>query len=506
MADLPTLRVGFLGAGHIATYHSKSIRRASATLGFTVERAGVFDPDSARCEEFARASGHSPMSSVDEVLASCDAVYICTWTSEHLGLVQAAADAGKAIFCEKPLATNLADAERITEILEKSGVTNQVGLVLRHSPAYLMARQLITEPSAGRVMSVVFRDDQFIPIQGHYGSTWRSDASKAGSGTLLEHSIHDIDMLHALVGPIHSVSARQSNFHGHRGIEDVVAATFTFEPTDPSDIPAIGTLNSIWHDNLARPSLRRVEVFCEKRFIVIEGDDWFGPVSWTDSDGTTITLDGDRLVEATAHLVPDDANPDAAFLRAAFDRRPAHPDATVALAAHRVVDALYDSARADGDRRLVGGSGSSYVVRRVSVEDVRPLRLDVLRRGMTNRVIDFDGDDEPTTVHLAAFDGSGSIVGVSTWMMREHVDDPGASAMQLRGMATARHLQGRGIGAILLGAGLDLAKERGATLVWANARDAALAFYRRHGYQTVGDGFIESVTSLPHHRVVRRVD
>ncbi|NDB06989.1 MAG: hypothetical protein EBX95_14995, partial [Acidimicrobiia bacterium] len=88
MADLPTLRVGFLGAGHIATYHSKSIRRASATLGFTVERAGVFDPDSARCEEFARASGHSPMSSVDEVLASCDAVYICTWTSEHLGLVQ----------------------------------------------------------------------------------------------------------------------------------------------------------------------------------------------------------------------------------------------------------------------------------------------------------------------------------------------------------------------------------------------------------------------------------
>ncbi|MFZ9930427.1 MAG: GNAT family N-acetyltransferase, partial [Ilumatobacteraceae bacterium] len=170
------------------------------------------------------------------------------------------------------------------------------------------------------------------------------------------------------------------------------------------------------------------------------------------------------------------------------------------------VDALYDSARADGDRRLVGSSGSSCLVRRVSVEDVRPLRLDVLRRGMANRVIDFDGDDEPTTVHLAAFDGSGSIVGVSTWMMREHVGDPGASAIQLRGMATARHLQGRGIGAILLGAGLDLAKERGATLVWANARDAALAFYQRHGFEVVGEGFIESVTSLPHHRVVRRID
>ena len=129
------------------------------------------------------------MASPDDVIESSDVVYICTWTSEHLDLVRKITQAGKALFCEKPLATNLADAIEIVRLCERSNVTNQVGLVLRHSPAYVLARDLVHSPESGRVMSVIFRDDQFIPIQGHYSSTWRSDATKAGAGTLLEHSI-----------------------------------------------------------------------------------------------------------------------------------------------------------------------------------------------------------------------------------------------------------------------------------------------------------------------------
>jgi predicted dehydrogenase/GNAT superfamily N-acetyltransferase len=493
------VRVGFLGAGHIATYHSKSIRRAARDLDFEVVRAGVFDTDRGRAETFAAASGHTAMDSVDDVLASCDAVYICTWTSEHRPLVEAAVRAGKSVFCEKPLATTLPDAVAITDLLESTNTINQVGLVLRHSPAYLMARHLIDDESAGRVMSVVFRDDQFIPTQGHYASTWRSDASKAGAGTLLEHSIHDVDMLHALVGPIRGVSARQSNFHGHSGIEDVIATTFAFATDDPLANPQ-GVLTSVWHDNLARPSLRRVEVFCERRFITIDGDDWFGPVTWTDSDGTTRSIEGPELVVATRDFVDGDPNPDAAFLRAVRRGVPSHPDASVALAAHRVVDAMYRSARRDGASVIVGAA--SVTVRSVTAEDVRPLRLDVLRRGMTNRTIDFEGDDDPTTVHLAAFDDAGGIVGVSTWMRRDCVDRPGRAAVQLRGMATARHLQGSGIGAEILAAGAAWARRDGAQLIWANARDAALDFYLRNGFEVAGDGFVEAVTNLPHHRVI----
>ena len=490
-----SLRIGFLGAGLIAEYHSKSIRRAD--LPFTVARAGVFDPDRARAERFANASGHTVASSVDEVLDSCDAVYVCTWTSEHLPLVEAAASRGLAVFCEKPLATNLDDAHRVTDALITAGVTNQVGLVLRHSPAYLWAAKLISAPEAGRVMSVVFRDDQFIPIQGHYASSWRRDRTKAGAGTLIEHSIHDIDMLHALVGPIGSVNARWSNFHGHDGIEDVVNAVVSFG----SDGSTSGTLSSVWHDNLARPSLRRVEVFSERRYVSIEGD-WMGPVTWSDADGNVGSLAGDALVEATHGLAPRHTNPDAAFLMAAHEKVRSFPDARVALRAHEVVDAMYRSA-ADGGRTEPVGV-DSYRIRPATTAEIRPLRLDVLRRGMANRSVTFDGDDDPTTIHLAAFDHGDRVMATSTWL--ERPAPTGHRAIQLRGMATARTLQGTGLGGRLLEAGIAEARRRGFDHVWANARDSALPFYSRHGFSVVGNGFIEPVTELPHHVVELRLD
>jgi predicted dehydrogenase len=331
------LRIGFLGAGLIATYHSKSLRHSGAA----VDRTGVFDPDHERAAAFAQASGHTVMATEDDVLDSCDAVYICTWTSEHLRQVEKAAARNLAVFCEKPLAFDVATAERMNALVTDAGVVNQVGLVLRRSPAYVWAKHLIDEPVAGTVMAVVFRDDQFIPIQGHYGSTWRGDRTRAGSGTLLEHSIHDVDMLRVLVGEIDRVSAHVTNFHGHDGIEDVASTTIRFASG------ALGTLASIWHDNLARPSLRRVEVFCSHRHIVIEGDDWYGPVSWTDTNGDTGTLTGDELTAAVASMHGTE-NPDDEFVKSAMAGTTATPDFAEAVKAHRIVDAMYSSSAQNG--------------------------------------------------------------------------------------------------------------------------------------------------------------
>ena len=332
------LRIGFLGAGLIATYHSKSLRRSGAA----VIRAGVFDPDPQRAATFASASGHTAVTSEDEVLDGCDAVYVCTWTSEHFRQIEKAAARGLAVFCEKPLAFDLATAQKMASMVDKAGVVNQVGLVLRRSPAYLWAKHLIDEPDGGKVMGVVFRDDQFIPIQGQYGSTWRGNREFAGSGTLLEHSIHDVDMLRYLVGEIAQLSAHTTNFHGHDGIEDVATASIRFENG------ALGTLASIWHDNLARPSLRRVEIFCTRRHIVIEGDDWYGPVSWTDSDGTSHELAQHDLSDAVAPMRDGMENPDGEFIRAVLAGTAASPDFDDAVEAHRIVDAMYRSAAADG--------------------------------------------------------------------------------------------------------------------------------------------------------------
>jgi predicted dehydrogenase len=145
------------------------------------------------------------------------------------------------------------------------------------------------------------------------------------------------------VGDVARVSAHTANFHGHDGIEDVASATLAFTNG------ATGTLTSIWHDNLARPSLRRVEVFCRNRFVIIEGDDWFGPVHWTDSDGTTGSLEGDALAAAVEPLMEGSINPDGEFVKAVREGRAAHPDFATAVEAHRVVDAMYRSASTGGE-------------------------------------------------------------------------------------------------------------------------------------------------------------
>jgi predicted dehydrogenase len=332
-----SVRVGFLGAGLIATFHSKMLRRS----GEAFERAGVYDPDPARAEAFARASGSTACATEQEVLDGCDAVYICTWTSEHPRLVAAAAERGLAVFCEKPLATSLDDARAMQRVVDGAGVANQVGLILRRSPAFTMLRHLAHAPEAGRIMTVTFRDDQYIPIRGSYASTWRGEVDKVGAGALLEHSIHDVDILEQVAGPLRSVSARSSNFHGLDGIEDTVATAFDLVGG------GVGVHTTIWHDVVERPSLRRVEVFCERRHLVLEGD-WDGPLTWTTTGEEERRLEGSELVAACREAGVAIGSPDAEFVRAVAAGASASPSFRDAVRPHQVVDAIYRSAAGGG--------------------------------------------------------------------------------------------------------------------------------------------------------------
>src|SRR5581483_2883895 len=100
----------------------------------------------------------------------------------------------------------------------------------------------------GAPLAAVFRDDQYFPIQGMYGSTWRADVTKAGGGTLIEHSIHDVDVLTALLGEPVTVAARTACRFRHAGIEDVADLTIEYESG------AIASLVSVWHQVTSRPS------------------------------------------------------------------------------------------------------------------------------------------------------------------------------------------------------------------------------------------------------------
>ncbi len=335
------LRIGFIGTGFIATAHSKRLKAAHPDL---MVRGNIFDHDHQRAEQFSKVSGHTIARSAEEVIDTSDAIFVTTWTSEHRSLVEQIVGAGKAVFCEKPLATNLADATAMTETVEAGGqaIISQAGLILRHSPLWALANQVVNDTAAGRLMAVVFRDDQFIPLQGHYASTWRSDPEKAGAGTLLEHSVHDIDLIRWVGGDITTVNCTTSNFHGHPGIEDI--ATLNLKMASGAQV----SLTSVWHDNLARPSQRNVEFICAKRIVTISGDDYFGTIRWEDSDGTITELSNEATVAEGLKPLGGNMNSSLAFVQAAANLSPAHPSFREALRAQTVVHRAYESAALAG--------------------------------------------------------------------------------------------------------------------------------------------------------------
>jgi predicted dehydrogenase len=330
------VRLGFYGAGFIARMHTLSLAACPVAHRVTA----VHDPDAERARDFAARVGAAVVGE-DELLDHVDAVYVTSWTSEHPRLALAAAARGKAVFCEKPLAVDARLAEQMVAAVEKAGVVNQVGLVLRFLSPFRFVRHLLADPRAGRVMSVAFRDDQYIPIQGQYGSDWRADPARAGRGTLLEHSIHDLDILQWLLGPVRSVSATVRELHGFARIDDVAVARLDFASG------AVASLVSVWHDVLERPSNRRVEIFCERLFVAIEGD-LIGPVRFQFTGEAEQCLEGAALREALRAKGDDVANPGALFLAAVQSGTRADPDLAAALPAHRLVDAAYASADAGG--------------------------------------------------------------------------------------------------------------------------------------------------------------
>ena len=143
----------------------------------------------------------------------------------------------------------------------------------------------------------------------------------------------------------------------------------------------------------------------------------------------------------------------------------------------------------------------SYFVEEVPTSEVLVLRMAVLRDGTPSQDPRYADDDTKGSVNLGIRE-SGILVACSTWLPRPWPLDQSAPATQLRGMAVAKHLQSKGLGRILLQAGIDRAVSMGSTYVWARARNNALYFYERNGFATIGDQFIDEASGLGHHLVM----
>jgi len=144
---------------------------------------------------------------------------------------------------------------------------------------------------------------------------------------------------------------------------------------------------------------------------------------------------------------------------------------------------------------------NNYLVAEVPTAEVLVLRMAVLRDGTPSQDPRYAEDDTEGSVHLGIRE-SGILIACSTWLPRPWPLNVDVPATQLRGMAVAKHLQSKGLGRILLDAGITRAKSLNSTYVWARARDNALYFYERNGFAIVGDQFVDEATGLGHHLVM----
>jgi len=348
-----TLGIGIVGAGLIGTMHSIGLRGLIERNVLPIRLAHAVDIDPGKAETFKNVFGYEKASADPESLIkdkAVDAVYVCTPTSEHFDLVMAAAAEKKHIFCEKPLAFTAAEAGQMRDKVVEAGVIHQVGLVLRGGPVWNVLRYEVREKNTGFPITFTFRDDQCFPVKGLHASAWRKDPAKAGHGTIIEHSIHDLDLIEWIFGPVTSIRAHMDSRFGHTDIEDLARVDMELESG------MTGTLISVWHNVLNRHSNRRVEVFHERVFHTIESE-YIGPIHRTEGEGNAEVIPAEEVnkkfweirgiedpVEREISLMFGGYE-DYLFCRSIIENKSADPDFNIAVKAHKLVDACYESSQ-----------------------------------------------------------------------------------------------------------------------------------------------------------------
>jgi predicted dehydrogenase len=222
--------VGVIGAGLMGSLFARIL----ATLP-EARVAGIVDVAPDRARALAGELGAAAYSGYEELLRSpsVDAIVITTPDGLHLQPALAAADAGKHLFVEKPLATSAGEAEQIVRAAERHHLVLLVGHVLRFDPAYVRAREAVQAAEIGDVVHVAARRN----------TSWTEARRLAGRTSVTYYlAVHDIDAVQWIVGsPITSVRARGvRKAMAPFGVDDTVLSLVEFANG------AIGTLEASW--------------------------------------------------------------------------------------------------------------------------------------------------------------------------------------------------------------------------------------------------------------------
>ena len=244
---MKTIKIGIIGAGYIAGVHAGVLAGDER-----VQLTAVYDVLPAAAEKLARAHNATAVASPLEVLERSDAVYVTTPNTQHVSLAIAAIEAGKHVFCEKPLATNIDDARKVFEKASSASKVFQVGHNRRFAPVYATLKRMLSETYTPHSAHVKMNRGELLKPE------WTGDPDVTG-GFLYETPIHMFDMMRFLFGEVESLHA--------------IGSTHEYKEVD--DFSVLLKFRSGMHATLATAAdaswlfpFERVEVFCHHATLV----------------------------------------------------------------------------------------------------------------------------------------------------------------------------------------------------------------------------------------------
>jgi myo-inositol 2-dehydrogenase / D-chiro-inositol 1-dehydrogenase len=194
------MKVGIVGAGSMGTTHAVGWAETPAEIvGFTAETTQ-------ESRVLAKKYNAKIYPSFDDLLADVDVIDICSPTHLHHEMVLKAAQAGKHIVCEKPLARTAAQAQDMVIACEKAGVQLLVAHVVRFFPEYALVHSAVVEGQIGKPAVIRLHRGSYRPKKP--AGNWFLDEEKSG-GILMDLMIHDYDYARWVAGEVESVSAQR---------------------------------------------------------------------------------------------------------------------------------------------------------------------------------------------------------------------------------------------------------------------------------------------------------
>ena len=215
------LRVGLVGTGFMGRTHSNAYRQAGVffDLPYDISLQAVCGRDAERTAAFAENWGYRSSETDWRALVAredIDLIDICAPNNVHKDIAVAAAEAGKWVVTEKPLAMDAEEGAAMVAAVEKAGVPNMVWYNYRRVPSVSLAKQLIDEGRLGKPFHyrAQFLQDWTMAADVPQGGAglWRLDADVSGSGVTGDLIAHNLDTAMWLNGPITQVMAQTETF------------------------------------------------------------------------------------------------------------------------------------------------------------------------------------------------------------------------------------------------------------------------------------------------------